>query len=316
MVGASERTIRGLVDEIEVWLIVDDSGSMYGQWGDPTGIRYAAGRSLVGLLQRAGGGWVGVIHWGTHAPVELALRPAHVRKGRNDLRGALTIPPTLGGNDLPLALARARELSTGPSAGRRQLYYVLTDGIEPVTPAMHAALAALPENSVHMVLVDRSGGCDPAMEAAWRSCAFGSFTRLRTFDTKVMAYQLADIFAGSLGLRVPRPGAKEPGDEDQPPAEARRAAGLEGAACSPRSARPSNGCRARAGGPAHARAPAGDRPPAHQPAPAGSRPAPASSSRHPPASGAWGCRRRNRGTSPSSRHESCLSPAMERCRRA
>jgi hypothetical protein len=38
------------------------------------------------------------------------------------------------------------------------------------------------------------------MEAAWRSVAFGSFTRLRSFDTRTMAEQLASVLADALAL--------------------------------------------------------------------------------------------------------------------
>jgi hypothetical protein len=35
---------------------VDETGSMYGSFGDPTGIRYAAAQSLVAMQRRSGGG--------------------------------------------------------------------------------------------------------------------------------------------------------------------------------------------------------------------------------------------------------------------
>jgi hypothetical protein len=202
MVGASPDEIRLLLR-----LLIDDSGSMYGRWGDPTGVRYAAAQSLLGLIERSSGrgasSRAAVIHWGTDAPAALALAPIDVRRGRKALKQALTVPPTLMANNLPLALARAREMTPRLIEEEQAIYYVLSDGIEDVTPAMHAAIAALPAGSVHMVLVDRSGGCDPAREAAWNHVAFGSFTRLKTFDTTEMAQQLAEVFATSISLEMP-----------------------------------------------------------------------------------------------------------------
>jgi Mg-chelatase subunit ChlD len=204
MVGAPAKRVRELVRRSVVLFLCDDSGSMYGGWGDPTGVRYAAALSLLGLMDRSGGGRAAVVHWGTEAPLSLAVAPTDVRRDRRALKSALTIPPTLGGTDLPRALQRARNIATSLEPDENLVCFVLTDGIESVTTATHAAIAALPAGSVHMILVDRSGGCDGAMEAAWKTVAFGSFTRLRTFSTPEMAQQLAVIFATSLGLEMPK----------------------------------------------------------------------------------------------------------------
>lgn len=157
------------------------------------------------LMERSGGGRTGVIHWGTDAPRGMAVSPVDVKRGKKALKNALVVPPTLGGNDLPRALQMAAELTPVLAKNETVIYYVITDGSEYVTPAMHAAIAALPPGSIHMLLVDRCGYCDDAMEAAWATCAFGSFTRLQTFDTKEMSFQIAEIFAASIGLEMPTP---------------------------------------------------------------------------------------------------------------
>jgi hypothetical protein len=155
------------------------------------------------MMNKCGSARAAVVHWGTDAPLEMAVAPVQLKRGRKTLKQALSIPPTLGGTNLAGALSRAHELTPPPAQDEQTVYYILTDGIEPVTPAIAAAIANLPAGSVHMLLVDRSGGCDPNMEAAWRGCAFGSFTRLRTFDTEAMSHQLADIAATTLGLEMP-----------------------------------------------------------------------------------------------------------------
>ena len=56
LVGGSAREIRALALNVRAVFAIDDSGSMYGNFGDPTGIRYAAARSLVAMQRRSGGG--------------------------------------------------------------------------------------------------------------------------------------------------------------------------------------------------------------------------------------------------------------------
>jgi len=197
LIGAPKRTIATRLDRIEVWFVMDDSGSMYATWGDPTGIRYAAALSLLRLMREASGGYAGVVHWGSTAPDEMVTGPLPVRR-RRPLNASLAVPATtLGGNDLPAALRRTAERA---DRDRAVLACVITDGIETVTDSTHESVSALPPGSVHLLLVDRARQCDPAMEAAWRAVAFGSFTRLNTFNTRAMAEQLAAVLSRALGL--------------------------------------------------------------------------------------------------------------------
>ena len=206
MSGESRKVIASRVAITDVWFVMDDSGSMYAQWGDWSGIRYAAALSVLGMMRRAGGGSAGVIHWGSSAPEGMALGPVGIRRGDRKLKASLTIPdPTLGGNDLPAALRLAGDRIGTPAPERNLLVLVITDGVEAVTKETHAAVARIPEGCVHMLLVDRSHQCDAQMEAAWRSVAFGSFTRLESFETSVMAHKLAAVVADSLGLEGPSP---------------------------------------------------------------------------------------------------------------
>lgn len=202
LVGGSAEEIRAQVQKALAIFAIDDSGSMYGPFGDPTGIRYAAARSLVAMQRRSGGGLAGVVHWGTAAPEELVIPLVDVRRKPRLLDRGLTIPESLGGNDMPAALRRAAEMLLPAGRNDVPLVFVITDGIESVTAEIHAAVAALPRRSVHMLLVDCSNGCSEEMEKAWRAVAFGSFTRLPHFDTKAMAMALATVYAESLGLSL------------------------------------------------------------------------------------------------------------------
>ena len=202
LAGAPPRVIAARVRKTTIQFLIDDSGSMYGPWSDPSGIRYAAAESLLMLMRRHGGGRAGVIHWGDSVPRPLALAPVDVRRDRKVLQRALTIPASLGGTHLPRALLAAADHIDVTPDDETALVFVVTDGIEDVTAETHAAVAALPPNAVHVLLIDRSNGCTDAMEAAWRGVAFGSFTRLRTFDTRAMATQIADIFATGLELET------------------------------------------------------------------------------------------------------------------
>ena len=175
---------------------MDDSGSMYGTWGDPTGVRYAAARSVLEFLRRCGAGQLGVIHWGSTAPEELALPPTDVRKGRGQILKALRIPPTLGGNNLGAALRLAAKWSC-------TLTVVITDGMEDFSLDLRRPIGALPEASIHVLLIDRSRGCGPEFEAQWRSLPLGSFVRLDDSDVLRMAHQIAELICRAVGARMP-----------------------------------------------------------------------------------------------------------------
>jgi hypothetical protein len=202
LMGGSPSEIRALAQKVLAVFAIDDSGSMYGSFGDPTGIRYAAAQSLVALQWRSGGGLAGVVHWGTSCPEEIVTPPVDVRRKRRLLDTGLQIPETLGGNDMPAALRRVAELLARLGRNDVLLVFVITDGIESVTAETHAAVAALPKGSVHLLLVDCSNGCSEDMEQAWRTVAFGSFTRLPHFDTTAMAMALATVYAQSFGLSL------------------------------------------------------------------------------------------------------------------
>jgi von Willebrand factor type A domain len=191
------------IAEADVVLEPDDSGSLYGAWGDPAGVRYAAALSVVDLMRRMGGGRVGVVHWGSEAPTHLVLPLTDVRRGKRQLRNALQIPPTLGGNNFPAALERAADVLGARAPGRIPLVIALTDGIEILPPKVHACLAALPSKSVHVLLIDHSHGCTPELEAQWQALPLGSFRRLDVLNTRHMAWQIADVITTAIGLRMP-----------------------------------------------------------------------------------------------------------------
>lgn len=204
MVGAPPAEQAKRVKRSAAIFVIDDSGSLYfGAGGDTSGIRYAAAQSLVGLMRRAGGGAAAVIHYGSEAPAEMVTPLLDVKRDGRSLKRALRIPvPNLGGTNVASGLARCAPLLQGrPTAD--PVVYLIGDGLESVSGSAHAALAALPPHSVHLLLVDKLGACDAALEAGWRSLPLGSVTRLDVFETKAMAWQLADIFAAAIGLQMP-----------------------------------------------------------------------------------------------------------------
>lgn len=202
-VGLSRNDLRVRLTQTTIRLLLDDSGSMYGAGGDPTGVRYAAARSLADWLRRHGGGHLGVIHWGSTAPPELALPPADVRSARRQINAALTIPPTLGGNNLGKALQLAAQHAVVGGPAGADLTIVITDGMEDFSRDLSSPLATLAPSSVHILLVDRSSGCDPGIEASWRSLPIASFTRLNDNDVGHMATQIADLLCRKIGARMP-----------------------------------------------------------------------------------------------------------------
>jgi hypothetical protein len=194
--------LPGLKD-LDALFDVDDSGSMYGPGGDPFGVRRAAALSVARLLGAGPkGSRVGVVHWGSWAPEQLAMPLTDAHQGRAVKQG-LEIPPTLGGNDFPASLSRCRELLRASSPRRIQLIFAITDGIEEVGASAAAEVDQLPEGSVHVLLVDHSHGCDAGLEARWQSLPLGSFTRLDLLDTERMAWQIAEVLAQAVGTHMP-----------------------------------------------------------------------------------------------------------------
>lgn len=198
--GAQREEIKVLAARTCSVIIPDRSGSMYGSWGDPSDVCGAAAESLLDLQRRSGGGRAAVVPWGTTAPAALVTGPLDVVKGRKELSRALREHSSLGGNDMAAALDRTREVITPVTPDDTVIGFLLTDGIESVTQRVHDAVAALPPQSVHMLLVDRGNGCSPDLQAQWRSVAFGSFTVLNHLDVTEMANQLVAIYADTLGL--------------------------------------------------------------------------------------------------------------------
>lgn len=198
--GAPPREIAARAKRSCTVFAVDRSGSMYGAWGDPSDICGAAAESLIDLQRRSGGGRSLIVPWGTDAPAHLVTGPLDVRRGRRELSKALRTHSSLGGNDLPAGLARVAERLPALDDDETVAVYVLTDGGESVTQATHDAVAALPPGSVHLCLIDKARMCTPDMEAAWRTVAFGSFTRFEQLDVRSIAHQMVSIYGRTLGI--------------------------------------------------------------------------------------------------------------------
>jgi hypothetical protein len=194
---------------VDVVLDIDCSGSEYfynnyGPYcsgGDPTGIRMACGRSLLRLMRDTGGGSMGIIYWGSRPVV--ALPPTDVRTGFKEIDKVLQADPgNMGGNDFPAALDAARAQLVGESPERIQLVFGITDGLEDITPAMKAAVAALPAQAVHVLLVPGEA-CNANLAAQWQAMPLGGFTRLPT-DNRALAHTIGSIYAEAIGGELPK----------------------------------------------------------------------------------------------------------------
>lgn len=185
--------------DVELVLLPDCSGSEYGAGGDSLGYRFAVGRALVELMRTTGGGRVSLVHWGSR-PVH-AIGPVDVRREARALHRALIADPgSMGGNDFPAALRTVPDLLSGAPSSI-PLVLATTDGLEDVTPAMAAAVDALPPGSVHVLLVP-GDACDDALAARWEGLSVGSFTRLPS-DHRVMASAVGSLYAAAVGGRLP-----------------------------------------------------------------------------------------------------------------
>lgn len=203
LAGAPRKEIRRRVGCSLCGVVPDRSGSIFSTWGgDPDDAIGAAGESLFLLQRRSGGGQGLVVPWGSTAPRELVVGPLDTRRHSRPLRTALRNRGSLGGNDLPAALHRTAEYLVGRPADEIPVIFVPTDGGETVTAATHAAVTALPEGSVHLILIDPRNICSPEMEADWRSVAFGSFNRIDDLSVRHLATRIAEIYAAALGLEL------------------------------------------------------------------------------------------------------------------
>ncbi len=187
-------------EALDVVFAIDDSGSMYGPWGDQHGVRRAVALGIVDLMRRGGGGRVGVVHWGSDAPRELVLPLTSVSR-RRTIRDGLEIPPSLIDNNLVAALARSGEVLRDRQPEGVPLVIVITDGIEEVGARVRTQLAKLPHGSVHVLLVDYSNN-SVGYEPAWRDLPLGSFTRL-DLDIERMTWQAAEVVVAAVGLSMP-----------------------------------------------------------------------------------------------------------------
>jgi hypothetical protein len=200
LIGAAPKVIARRVRLLTVVFAIDDSGSTHGPFGtDPKAARYVACHAVLDLMRRHGG-QAGVIHWGDHAPDDLALAPVPVQRRRR-LNRALGLRPQLGGTNPAVALARVRQLAdVGPDETLAVL--LLTDGLD-LGAGLEQELAQLPPGAVHLVLVDSSGDCY-GQEPAWRALPWGSFTRLGTFqDTDRLAWESGAVLAQAISLELP-----------------------------------------------------------------------------------------------------------------
>jgi hypothetical protein len=186
-------------------LAIDDSRSMYGSAGDPSGVRYVAGRAIVDLMARCGGGQIAVVHWGSTAPPSMARPLTEVRSGARRLVDALRAPTDLGGTNSAAALRLSADLLGPPVPGEHRAVALITDGYEQVTPELTAAVRALPRDSVDVLLIDHSNYCDAAFERGWRSLDIRSFTRLTVDQPELMTWEITNVLFRALGLTVPPP---------------------------------------------------------------------------------------------------------------
>lgn len=200
MRGATPTEIAKRVRASTTAYLIDRSGSMYGAWGDPSDVCGAACESVLRLQRRSGGGRAVIVPWGSTAPAELVVGPLDVTKGKKALTTALREHTSLGGNDMGAALRRLNEFLGDGEDREQTTIFLITDGIETVTDEIREGVRALPDQSVHLCLIDRSSGCGPDLEAQWRTVDFGSFTRFTKLNVSSVAGEVAALYSQALGL--------------------------------------------------------------------------------------------------------------------
>ncbi|HRF60306.1 MAG TPA: vWA domain-containing protein [Fimbriimonadaceae bacterium] len=127
------RACAAFTKPLDVVLVVDESGSMYG-WGpvspqDPAFFRYTAVQYV--LRKMLPDDRLAVVAFGSGAPeLEMCgLRPvADLGVGYPSDLGAIAVKRGLGSTNYEAALLRASEILRAPAAGRERLVFFLTDG--------------------------------------------------------------------------------------------------------------------------------------------------------------------------------------------
>lgn len=194
LIGDSDA-LKAAAAKVHVCALLDCSGSEYGTNGDRKCFRMACMRSMVRLMRLTGGGTFDICHWGSR-PIH-SFGPASVATHFNDIDRALQHDPgSMGGNDFPAAL-RMSDACFRRVGAEISLAIGVTDGLEEITPAMAAAIGALPEGSVHVLLVP-GGNCPESLAAQWQQFPLGSFTRLSS-DNVEMARTVGQIYAAAVG---------------------------------------------------------------------------------------------------------------------
>jgi hypothetical protein len=202
--GASQSEIAIRLDKVRTVVIADCSNSMrVSLWsGDPDDVVGAAAESVFRLLRKFGGGRATVIHYGSDAPADRVFGPYDVKRELKPLVRAARDRPSLGGTNLHAGLSRALEVLSALTADETLIGWIFTDGIQDVSPQIHAAVNAFPTNSLHLCLIDRFNGCTPEIEAAWKTIPWNSFTRLDALDVRALGVQLAHVYATATGLSI------------------------------------------------------------------------------------------------------------------
>ena len=202
-VQGDRKQLRETARRVSCVCLLDCSGSEYAvPGGDTGGFRFAVTRSLSRLMRRTGGGTMHVVHWGsrpTHAG-----GPYDVDRDHRILDRLLSnTPASMGGNDFPAALRMATTLLRNTPTDTIRLVFGITDGLEPVTPAMTDAITALGAAEVHLLLVP-GDACPDDLAAQWQAQPIASFTRLPMNNT-AMAHHTGRIYATAIGGTLPTP---------------------------------------------------------------------------------------------------------------
>jgi hypothetical protein len=195
-----KKQLRHRALDVHVIALLDCSGSEYCATGDIHGYRMASMRTLARLMTTSGGGTFDLIHWGSRP--HHTYGPANLTTDHKHLDRALQHDPgSMGGNDFPAALTLAAHIRTRGTLHQTPLIIGVTDGLEPITPAMHTAVTNLPPGSVHVLLVP-GDNCPNDLAAQWQALPLGSFTRLPN-DNHTLAHTIGTLYANAIGATLP-----------------------------------------------------------------------------------------------------------------
>lgn len=201
------------LNPLDVVIAIDDSGSEFGPNGtDPDAARYRAARfaaEFLGSTATAGlNHRLGVVRFGSDAPADRVVRLTRVPRDLGTIDAALRDPKDLGSTNFAAAIDRSATIFGPPTAGRKRLLIIFTDGIPFVRDGqslnerfqgIRDSLGKLAGVDVAVLGVDRTGRFSDVIPQ-WEALDVRTVEALPSIKERDLARAFVRVLSSSLGL--------------------------------------------------------------------------------------------------------------------